>query len=132
MIGRHAHALFRHGTVLAKVGLALIEEEHRVGRAVEVGKIPLLVLRVEVQLAWYFGTAAVAALGRGGLLLHGGHVGLQGGDLGREVLQLLEEVGEGRLGHGGCGGCGSSRWRRLEVGVSGRGCGRWMRGSADL
>ena len=64
MIGCHEHALLRHGSVLTEVGVALVEEEHRVGRAVEAGEIPLLVLGVEVLIARAFGTTIVAAAGR--------------------------------------------------------------------
>jgi hypothetical protein len=35
--------------VLAEVGFALVEEEHRVGRAVEAGKIPRFVFGKEVR-----------------------------------------------------------------------------------
>jgi hypothetical protein len=102
MIGRHAHVLFRHGSVLAEVGLTLVEEQHRVGRAVEVGKIPLPVFRVELLLARPLRMAAIGATRRRrlGLLLHRGHVGLHGSHLSGHGLRLGEQIGEGGFGHG--------------------------------
>ena len=123
--------------MLAEVGLALVEEQHQVGCAVEVGKIPLLMLLVEVQHVRPFGTAALTALARRGLLLDGGHVGLQRCDLGRHVLELLEEIGDGWLDHGRLrGGCCRGRWWQRLVVVVRCGRSRWLimgvKGLADL
>ena len=68
--------------MLAEVGLAFVEEEHRISRAVEAGKVPLLMLRMEILVAGSFSAAVLAAFGRRGLFFDGGDVGLQRGDLG--------------------------------------------------
>jgi len=55
--------------MLPEVRLALVEERHGVGRAIIVGKIPLLVLRMELEIALIVGATGVGALSRGRLLL---------------------------------------------------------------
>jgi len=94
--------------MLAEVGLALVEEEHWIDRAVEAGKIPLLMFRVEVVIAVPVRPVAVGgARGRRGLVLHGRHVGLEGLHLRVHVLQHVHYLGERWFGHsGGWVGCG--------------------------
>ena len=61
MVRRHEHALVDRGAMLAEIGLALIDEEHRISGAVEAGKIPLLVFRVKLLLARPELTVAIGA-----------------------------------------------------------------------
>ena len=66
VVGRHPHALFRHGSMLAEVRLALVEEKHQISRAVEAGKIPLLMLgRMVRERTLRAVLAAVVERGRG-------------------------------------------------------------------
>lgn len=107
VVGRHADALFGHGTVVTEVRLEFVEEEQRIRGAVVAGKIPLLGPGRQVEVAQPIRVASLGACGRRGLVLHGRHIGLQGGEFGGHVLDLLQEVGDGGLGHvGGWVGCG--------------------------
>jgi hypothetical protein len=51
VVQRQRHALLRHSSMLVEIGVAFVEEEHRVGRAVETGEIPLFMFLVEVLIA---------------------------------------------------------------------------------
>jgi hypothetical protein len=42
IVGGHPNALLRHGALLAKIGLTFVEEEHRIGLAIEAGEVELL------------------------------------------------------------------------------------------
>lgn len=102
MVRRHGYALVHGGAVLAEVGFAFVDEEHRIGRAVVAGKVPLLMLGVEVLTARAIVATVVApAGGRLGLVLHGGHVRLHGVHLRVHGLEHLHDFSEGGLGHGG-------------------------------
>jgi hypothetical protein len=58
-----AHLLVRRRAMLKEVCVTLVEEKHRVGRAVVAGKIPLLVLGVEFLTAPAVVAAVVAPAG---------------------------------------------------------------------
>jgi hypothetical protein len=42
IVGGHPDALLRHGVLLAKIGFTLVDEEHRVGLAIEAGEVEFL------------------------------------------------------------------------------------------
>ena len=43
VVGRHPHAFFRYGAMLAEIGVALVEEQRWISRPIETGEIPPLV-----------------------------------------------------------------------------------------
>jgi hypothetical protein len=131
------HALLRHGALLAKIGFALVDEEHRIGLAVVAGKIQFLEPRRAIKIAGPLQAAADVAVGRRGrLFLHSRHVGLHGFHLGGEGFQHLHHIGDGGIAHGCWWRCGNGRrlrrwWRaRLVVSSRGRPGGAGGRGSS--
>ena len=111
--------------MLAEVGVALVEEEHGVGGAVETWEIPLLVLGRVVRVLTVRTPIAAAAGGRLRLLLQQGHIGLHGSHVFGDGLDGRHEIGCGGLCHDWREGDGrgrGGRWGCGGIGVGG--CGR--------
>jgi hypothetical protein len=93
---------------LAKIGFAFVDEEHRVGGAIEPGKVELLEPGGAIHTRGILALAAAVGGRRGRLVLYGGFHGRK--------LHQLHEVLDGGLSHGdgvvgGGGGRGRGWWR---------------------
>jgi hypothetical protein len=85
VVRRHPHLFLRHGALLSKVRLTLVDEDQRVGLAVIARELhplePRRVIRAVLPIL------VAAGVGRGGdLLLHAIHVGLHLGHVGGQGL----------------------------------------------
>jgi hypothetical protein len=85
-----------------EVRLAAIDEDERVGLAVEAREVHLLETRWPIGVVLPVETAArhLGARGRRLVLLHRVDVGLMGIDLAGETLDQFGEVGDRGFGHG--------------------------------
>jgi len=64
IVGGHPHALFRHGALLAKIGFAFVDEEHRIGLAIEAREVELLESWGSIQITRSLLAAAAAVVRR--------------------------------------------------------------------